>query len=50
MATVATVGIGVGAAAIVGGAVLLFAAPRHEATIAVAPSSRGASVRYQMSW
>jgi hypothetical protein len=50
MATVATVGIALGAAALVGGAVLFFAAPHKEATVAIAPSTRGASVRYQMAW
>jgi serine/threonine-protein kinase len=50
MATIATVGIGAGAAALVGGAVLFFAAPHREATVAIAPSSQGASVRYQMAW
>jgi serine/threonine-protein kinase len=50
MATVATVGIGLGAAALVGGAVLFFAAPHKEATVTIAPSTQGASVRYQIAW
>jgi hypothetical protein len=39
MATEATVAIGVGAAAIVGGAILLFTAPRRAGTVLVAPAA-----------
>jgi serine/threonine-protein kinase len=50
MATAATIAIGAGAVAVVGGAVLFFAAPHRDASVAIAPTSGGAALRYQISW
>jgi serine/threonine-protein kinase len=50
MATAATIAIGAGAAAVVGGAVMFFAAPHHDTSLAVAPTARGVTLRYQIDW
>ena len=51
MATVATIAMGLGAAALVGGAVLYFTAPRRAPlVVAFAPADRGGSVRMKWSW
>jgi serine/threonine-protein kinase len=50
MATAATIAIGAGAAAVAGGAVLFFAAPHRDASVAVAPTPGGVTLRCKIDW
>jgi hypothetical protein len=51
MATVATVAIGLGAAAMIGGSLLYFTAPRTApVTVAMLPDARGGSLRVRWAW
>jgi hypothetical protein len=51
MATVATVAIGLGAAAMIGGSLLYFTAPRTAPiTVAMSPDARGGSLRVRWAW